>query len=177
MLVLNFNYNAFKEDLEDVLVQAANESMQRFYNEIRAELKSKDFSLSEAVIDKAEEYIYTQCIFYANSIMESYGTGIYMDESNPYLPEYKQSPLWNKLRKSNAIVGRPAGEYINILGQQSYSTGSMAGIKMPFKGRQPTYTIQNAEKHLKNGYVERIIERYITEFISGAGKYFFNTES
>lgn len=68
-----------------------------------------------------------------------FGSGEYMEgqETNPYLKEYiQESGLWNPLRKSGQIVGRPTGEYdrLNLhtgeIEHDTYTTGKRAGKKL-----------------------------------------------
>lgn len=181
MLVLNFDANSFFADYQQMIINVANESIQYFYDSVTSNLKHREDVEIMPIIQDEGERIIAQCKFYANAIMESYGTGESMDKSNPELEEYIKSNFWNKLRKGLAIVGRPAGTYINIFGDYVTSSGRLAGRKIskkPVDGRKPTYAIQNAENRLKqeNNYVDRIYERHFSEFISNSSKYFYNTE-
>ena len=181
MLVLNFDANSFFADYQQMIINVANESIQYFYDSVTSNLKHKEDVEIMPIIQAEGERIIAQCKFYANAIIESYGTGESMDKSNPALTMYKYSEFWNTLRKGLAIVGRPAGKYINIFGEIVESKGTKAGQRISKKivdGKKPTYAIQNAENRLKqeNNYVDRIYERHFSEFISNASKYFYNTE-
>ncbi len=181
MLTLNFNLEAFKADLQVVLLNSANECMERFYNTAKRELKANDIVLEKAIYDDVSEHIIDKCIFYADAILESYGKGEQMDVNNPYLKEYIRSELWNPSRKQSvgaSIVGRPAGDYTNIFGEKSTSSGLKEGVPLGKVTKKPTYAIQNAERELKqeNGYVDRILSRHISNFLKTTGKYFYNTK-
>lgn len=85
----------------------------------------------------------------AGAFIMEFGSGEYMDTSNPDLQNYRNSTYWNPLRKNKTIVGRPEGEYMGvnyITGQweERYSTGSNAGKKIGFfKGEKANPQIQN----------------------------------
>lgn len=188
-LVLKFNYELFFSDLCEELKKAADDAIQRFLNDAKSGLKSNDQEIEPAVVDFVTESIHTACIFYAQSILRSYGRGKQMDKTNEYLQEYINSSLWNPAREKKPgaqIVGRPKGNYTNILGQTVYSTGEHEGQVTAINVGtvvQPSYSIQNAEKKLKqglseNGYVMRIFKSYAQNFISNmdSSKYFYNEE-
>lgn len=189
MLTLRFNAESFFNDYIEFLVDAANECMERFLSDARIGLGTRDQEVEAAKVT-AEKIITSKCVFYAQSILKSYGTGKKMDTSNEALTEYMQSRFWNPLRKSSAIAGRPKGRYENIFGEMVESSGALAGVD-DISGimkktygldieKKPTYSIQNAEKKLKQvgGYVDRIISNYTDDFIStmNPSKYFYNEE-
>ena len=61
-------------------------------------------------------------------LADSYGTGSLMLLDNPGYQEYRNSDRWNPARKSNAIAGRPAGTYVDVLsGKSKTSSGTMEG--------------------------------------------------
>lgn len=188
-IALRFNNTKFTNDYCNVLVEAAQEAFDSFMKDAMSGLDSNDQELKEAAIDMAKQKITASCIFYAQSILRSYGRGRAMDESNEYLSEYINSSLWNPAREKKPgaqIVGRPQGSYTNILGQTVYSTGEMEGKPT---GRDvgylvpPTYSIQNAERYLErglseNGYVMRILRRKTEDFFEGLNpsSYFYYEE-
>lgn len=187
MLVLKFNYEKFTRDLCDKLIDAADESIQHFMNDAKSGLKSKDQKIDSAVLDFAKQKISTACVFYAHSILESYGRGTTMDMNNEFLDEYMASSLWNPLRHSKTIVGREKGEYTNFFGEQATSEGRLAGKPIGYGHTSPnivpSYSIQNAEKKLKqglteNGYVMRALRRNTESFLSSINPadYFYNEE-
>lgn len=189
MMILRLNYTQLANDLCDELVKGAQEAMNRFLTEALYGMKATDQELQDAVLDMAEQRIKAAVIFYAQSILESYGRGRAMDESNEYLKDYINSSLWNPARKKEPgaqIVGRPQGSYTNILGETVYSTGEKEGKPT---GRNvgylvpPTFSIQNAEKKLErgmseNGYVMRILKTHAEQFFQNLdpSKYFYNED-
>lgn len=181
MLALNFNAEKFYTDYQQLIVEVANESIEYFYNTATSGLEHKDDVTVIKAMQAESDIIIAKCKFYAEAIMESYGTGESMDKSNPALTDYMNSKFWNSLRKSMTIVGRPAGKYLNILGEEVISTGRRAGKRISKSipdGKKPSYIIQNAEKRLaqENNYIDRIYQRKLTDFLTNATQYFYNTE-
>lgn len=70
-------------------------------------------------------------------VVDNYGTGSLMLTDNPMYDKYKASKKWNRVRKSNIIVGREAGEYTDIFNRKRSSSGQFEGEDL--EGR----TIQN----------------------------------
>lgn len=188
MLVLKFDSKLFTDDLLKAIADGAHEAMEYFLKMAQNNLRAKDAELEDTVIDMASEKITTTCIFYAQSILESYGRGEQMDEFNPYLKEYFRNIAlgWNPARKDKRIVGRKKGYYINFLGEQAYSTGKMEGrVTSRYVGHvvQPARAIQNAEKRLEEaskngGFIMRALDRHVEEFFSkmDSSKYFYNED-
>lgn len=186
MLVLKFNWQRFAYDLCNALVYAADEAIEHFKQDAKKfGLKSDDVETESAFFDTGAERIFATCVFYAHSIVESYGTGSLMDMSNEALDHYMNSLFWNPGRKSKVIAGRPEGPYLNIFGDVVVSSGKFAErtIEDIVPAVKPNYAIQNAEKALdiglkEGGYVMRILERHTDEFFSNidTSKYFFNAE-
>lgn len=189
MLVLRFNHEQFTNDFANEMVAAAQEAFDMFMKDAMSGLDTTDQEIKNSILDMGKAKISSSCIFYAQSILRSYGRGRAMDESNEYLQEYINSSFYNPAREKKpgaTIVGRPQGSYTNILGQTVYSTGKMEGKPT---GRDvgylvpPTYSIQNAEKKLvrglsENGYVMRTLQRHTENFFSSMNpaKYFYNEE-
>lgn len=189
MLVLKFDYIQFSNDLCNELVNGAQEAFEHFMKDALYGMRSKDQEVQDAILDMWQQRIKAQCVFYAQSILESFGRGRQMDETSEYLQDYINSSLWNPARERKAgaqIVGRPKGNYTNILGQTAYSTGEHEGqvtARNVGKVVQPTYSIQNAEKKLEqgfseNGYVMRALRKHAESFLStmNPSKYFYNED-
>lgn len=189
MLVLRFDYTQFTNDLCNELVKGAQEAMQIFLKESLYGMKARDQEFEDAVLDMAEQRIKSSVVFYAQSILESFGRGRQMDETSEYLDDYINSVFWNPARprkKGAQIVGRPEGSYTNILGETAYSKGDKEGkVTARDVGYvvAPTYSIQNAEKKLErgvseNGYVMRILKSHAEQFLQGfnPSNYFYNED-
>lgn len=84
----------------------------------------------------------------AGAFIMEFGSGEYMDSTNPDLRNYMSSRYWNPLRHDKTIVGRPAGKYLGvnyITGEweERVSSGSHAGKKLGiFKGEKANPQIQ-----------------------------------
>lgn len=185
MLVLKFDVEQLAYDLCDTLVDAADEIINIFMNDLNTSLRANDFEEQKAIFDMAAGMIIASCVSYAESILESYGRGSLMDKDNPALEEYMNSEFWNPERNSSTIVGRPKGTYTNIFGETTTSKGKMAGLYLEHivSPIAPSYAIQNAEKRLYQitsggGYGFRILEQYANEFFEhlDTSKYFYNED-
>ena len=96
-------------------------------------------------------------------LMDSYGTGSLMVEDNPGLQAYMNRERWNPARSGKTIVGRPEGEYIDVFGNERYSSGTHEGeplenIKYEKNFRYfaipPSGTLKNAKKRLFDTYLK-----------------------
>lgn len=151
-------YQAFLEHMKNVM----DGLMMEFYREATSLLSTEGKAASELLpteIKKgdftspgqAEAYIIGRMKFYADAIVESYGTGSLADTGpNSYWDEYvKNNPNFNPSRDGMYITGRPKGWYTDIWGEKRYSNGSLEGIAIEgFAGIEPispNYSIQNAE--------------------------------
>lgn len=198
---LTFDAQGFYNDLIDELLKAMNDLINEFYREATSGLNSEgkaDTEIIEASISDttehsnyiplgdAPEYIVAQCKFYADALMQSFGTGSLADTGpNSYWNEYTQSELFNKSRGGKYIAGRPRGSYKNIYGERQSSWGKFEGENIEgfeFSGlfkiepTPPSYSIQNAERWIiKDGEtkIERRIKMIINQFIAERGSFYF----
>lgn len=196
---LKFDADQFYNDLVNHLLTVMDGINQQFFKEATNGLSAKgkaDSDIEKAVVEDSSDFdsatgtkfINARCKFYAEAIMESFGTGSKSDTSEKsYWEEYKatanSSPaFFNPLRTGTTIVGRPRGSYIDIYGNQKSTWGNMAGKPIEFlfedKIKSPTYSIQHAEDwFVREGYSRKIegkIEEAILEFIKeNANNYFY----
>lgn len=199
---LSFDVNNFYEDLKDRLIVVMDELMNGFYNEAISELNTEGRMASKVektiVSDKSdldgykslsetEEYLVARCKFYAEAIMQSFGTGSKADTRSieSYWDEYKNSELFNKSRGGNKyIAGRRMGTYTDIYGDEKRTGGTYEGVNIegmnfPETGkivaRKPSYSIQNAENWLirnSETRIERRIKMEVEQFFANeASKY------
>lgn len=175
----------------DYMVGKMDEIMRGFYQEATSLLSTKGKSASELLpteIKKgdftspgqAEAYIIGRMKFYADAIVESYGTGSLADTGEQsYWDEYvKNNPNFNKVRDGKYITGRKKGPYTDIWGEQRYSPGTHEGVNIEgayFSGSgalkpiAPNFSIQNAEKwRIKDG------ETRTDQMLFEAADYFFS---
>lgn len=175
---LKINSSRMTNDFKVATKIMADEVMNEFIKEFEFRSHSPDDKeVEEAKI--TGNLIRVIVTFYADAIMDSYGTGVNIDTSNPYLANYKSSGMWNPVRSGLDIVGREEGSYINIYGESAYSSGRMAGKSLSnlfsgFRGISPSFAIQRAENWmtLNSRAVNEIINKHIRLFIANCSKYF-----
>lgn len=199
MIALRFNGQKFYDDLYDQLHNTMLQVLDRFFREATSGLSSvgKADSNRDGIVELLDTKIKAQCSFYAEALMDSYGTGSLMDKSNPYFVEYARSEFYNQSRGSSPgspIIGR-GKEYTNIYGETIKTSGRNKGRNLEgqyirdketgelvyIEPKRPSYSIQNAEKWLmqdnRSTYMERAIEQTVIKFISeNATKYFYYTD-
>lgn len=192
---LTFDAEGCYQAMIEKLIEVANAIMKDFYNEAIDGLDTAskaDSKRIDAVINETTGYIDAKCEFYANALMQSFGTGSKADTSSrSYWDEYKATQggkpsYFNPARPGTQIVGRPRGSYIDIFGQQRSTWGSKVGVNLEgtsWKDKKtgktvtveaiaPKYSIQNAEDWLIRN-AERRIDKRIEEEL----KQFFATEA
>lgn len=191
MARFGFDSASFYNDLLSYLVGLVNEISQEVYQDIQNgmnnERAKQDVESDPAVIEGSTDYsggsksgyefINARIWSYAFAVMDSYGTGINMDKSSPYLSQYKGSSLWNPARKGAQIVGRKKGSYTDIFGENAYSAGHYEGKAIPYSNNiLPSRAIQRQEDWImKDGEtkIERRIKTFVDQFIAeNVHKYF-----
>lgn len=206
---LQFDADAMYADLIEHLMSVMDSINQQFFKEATAYLSAEgkeDSDIEKAILENAPDFIESEgnkfivarCKFYAEALMDSFGTGSKADTSDrSYWEDYKETAngtpaFFNPLRTGTTVVGRPRGSYVDIYGKQRSTWGNRAGQSIEIKDappdekdsswrfvpKSPSYSIQQAEDwFMKNGYVRRIegrIEEEIIEFIKqNANKYFY----
>ncbi len=137
-------------------------------SEGRQDLTSEEIAL-------VGEFIMANVVGGAWAAMDEWGSGSLLDESNPALNDYKNSALWNPLRRDNRIVGRGKGSYTNIFGEQQTSSGNMAGLDLEYLAAQgelqfdirvqpPSHAMQTAARWMINGRLQTILREAIAAF-------------
>lgn len=190
---LYFDADACYRGLVDKLMDTADEIMEYFYKDAISGLDENGKADSKLIkaVEETSGYIIAKCEFYANALMQSFGTGSKADTSSEsYWEEYKKSPWFNPSRFGKEIVGRRRGSYIDIFGEQRSTWGNYEGINIEGKtffdkkkGKEvtiepiePKKSIQNAERWLYGNSDRRIddkIEESIKDFMENeAPKYF-----
>lgn len=176
MQTIKFDGDRLFQDLVEHMISFMSLLIADFHREVTSGMKASDNGVDPAEYDEARGYIEAQCWFEANSIMESYGTGLGADTSSPYWNEYVESKFWNELRKGPQIVGRPQGPYTNIFGEEVSSSGRFEGKNRPGPNRKATRVIQRAEAFwIKDGQTRADvrIKDEIDQFLAeNASKYF-----
>lgn len=208
-LVLKFDSDRLYADLVEHLMKVMDSINQQFFKEATAYLSADgkaDSDIEKSVLSNeadfiasgGNKFIVARCKFYAEAIMDSFGTGSKSDTSeDSYWDDYKATAdgtpkFFNPLRTGTTVVGRPRGSYIDIYGKQQSTWGNMAGESIEIKDalpdekdsswrflpRSPSRSIQRAEDwFMKDGYVRRIegrIEEEIVQFLrDNASSYFY----
>ena len=107
------------------------------------------------------------------AVMDEWGTGSLMDESNPFLNRYIGSELWNPDRQGLAISSREKGPYTDIFGNQQTSDAPSPGYNLELlQDRKnppkillipPSHAMQRAIGWLRAGGFQIIIGRVLRE--------------
>lgn len=201
-IALRFNGQKFYDDLYDKLHGTLLTVLDRFFREATAGLGTagKLDSERDGIVELLDTYIRAQCSFYADALMDSYGTGSLMDKDNQYFDEYAKSGLYNTARGESPggpILGR-GKTYVNIYGEEVETSGWNRGKNLEgryirdeetgeliyIEPKRPSYSIQNAEAWLmqndRQTYMERAIEQTVVQFIDKVNKnpldYFYYVE-
>lgn len=117
-------------------------------------------------------------------LAESYGTGSFMLENNPYYQQYRNNigdnqGQWNPARKGKAIAGRKEGKYTDIFGREHTTSGVFEGDNIEGKKvytrkketerdyfispTKPSYAIQLATNWLYKTYLPRVYKLAVKE--------------
>ncbi len=114
-------------------------------------------------------------------VMNEWGTGSLLDESNPALAEYIRSDLFNPLRRITmrsmgfAKVGRAKGSYVNIFGETVTSSGRLAGrnleklaeagkLRKSFLPTPPRKSLETAARWMSQKRAAEILQEAIATF-------------
>jgi hypothetical protein len=103
--------------------------------------------------------------------MDEWGTGSWMDRSNPALKSYINSKAWNPARHGYKIRSRPNSPgQIDIFGNPVNGKGS-GGIDLEAAGvvepQPPSHAMQTAMRWMQNGDFRRVIKRTVYDFPFG----------
>lgn len=160
---MRFNTQAYINDLHSRLLAA----MLKLRNELLTEAKQGMLtpegaeSLTDGEIKDIVGYISVSVAGGAWAAMDEFGTGSWMDRSNPALKDYRGSPSWNPSRDDAKIRSRPdrPGQ-IDIFGNPVNGKGN-GGVDLEALGiveaQAPSRAIQTAVRWLTNGRVQKVI--------------------
>ncbi len=173
-----FNANACIIALKMYLSTALFEAAKRFLDEARSHMLTPEGanSLQDISLDDVKiiaDIIAITVVGGAYAAMDNYGTGSMMDRSNPALQKYIGSELWNPQRFGYTVVGRPAGTYTNIFGEQVVSKGKLEGreIEYPaYRGKYafvphpPSHALETTARWMTNGEIQNIVKSVLEKF-------------
>ena len=146
------------------LISAMRDLQQELFDESMQNLSTNEGKegLQKEEITEVANVIVATIVGDAWTVMDEWGKGSEMDVLNPALTDYMSGELWNPLRSSTIIVGRPRGWYTNIFGERVYSSGFYAGRGMENESppNPPSHAIKTAARWMQNG---RFAERIRTE--------------
>lgn len=207
-LVLKFDADRLYADLVEHLMTVMDSINQQFFKEATSGLSAEgkaDSDIEKAVLEnepdfmasEGTKFIIARCKFYAEALMDSFGTGSKADtSSDSYWEDYRETAngnpkYFNPLRTGTTVVGRPRGSYIDIYGKQQSTFGNYAGRSIEIKDapadekdsswrfvpKSPSYSIQRAEDwFLREGYSRKIegkIEEELIRFLQENAKDYF----
>jgi hypothetical protein len=172
-MALRFNINGLTNEILEKLEEQLNYALIAWRTEVLDGLKHPFYGMDEKpyveyTIEKGSKKIIAYLKANTYVLADSYGTGSLMLDNNPGLAEYKRNrKMWNPARTGKRIVGRPAGNYVDVFGRRRHSKGSLAGKpieNMRFRGKRaikdyfiapthPSYAIQMAEEWLYRTYL------------------------
>lgn len=179
---LHFDHEAASKLFTEYMLLTANQIITLVAEDGTQGLTNSD----DISVEQAEErngIITAQVFFYADAIMESFGTGSLMDMSNPALKDYMSSEYWNRLRsKSNpAILTRNPGEtYTDIYGVERVGGADRPGVNLEkswnplYQPQAPKYSIQRMEDwYFKDGtLMKKMLDDAIERFMGIIDSFF-----
>lgn len=137
--MLNFKSNKIKFDTVS-LIAAFKKAYAEEIIEITDWLYQQAMSVAPTIVDRAK--IQKSVVKIGNelighveaggmgALITEWGSGVNMDLSNEALYDYIGGTYWNPARPDVAIVGRPAGTYLDLDNQPHVSSGRMEGKEL-----------------------------------------------
>lgn len=177
-MALKFNYDKLLEDFSKYLKEEIQWALQAWEAEVYSHMRNDFGKLPKYLLKQGPAEVKahvirrkTTLIAYLEAnpaaLADAYGTGSLMNiTDNPLFKEYRNSNLWNPARTGKTIVGRPAGNYVDIFGRIRKSSGAFEGKPMEgkkFHGSKiepmpPSNSIKIADQFLFNTYLPRAIK-------------------
>lgn len=164
---LRLDIKGLTNEILSNLEKELNWAFEVWETEVYGKLKTPKFKENaevEAELHRESNKIITYLKANPVVIADSYGTGSLMLDNIPGFQEYRNDKKrWNPERTGKNIVGRPAGKYIDIFGNQRTSRGYMAGldIEETVEVVSPSYALQDATNFLYTTYLPRVYKNAI----------------
>ena len=198
-MTLTFDSIGAQKYLVECVKEASEEIVQWFIRETRGAGSGNGLSAAcQAATELAPAEILgagiirQQCIFYADAIVDSYGTGSLADTgAGSFWKEYaaqKGANGFNPSRTTKYIAGRPRGSYSDIWGKRHSTWGALEGLNIEgleyidsetgklvkIEPKAASYAIQNAEKWLtqSEGKCKRVIVAAAEKWASRLDEFF-----
>lgn len=175
-MALKFDIDGLTNEILNKLEEQLNYALVAWRTEVLSGLKHPFYGMdarpeAEYTIERGSKRIIAYLKANTYVLADSYGTGSLMLDDNPGLRSYmankKGQSGWNPARRGKTIVGRPAGNYVDVFGRRRHSQGSLEG--KPLEGRKfygkkakkeyiiqpthPSYAVQHAEQWLYETYL------------------------
>lgn len=177
-----FDSNAASQHFTQEMLNTAEDILDSFRREATQGLENFNDTKTE-LPKEIKGFIIGKVFFYADAIMESYGTGSLIDRNNPFLSEYINNANFNRFRDKNNlyIAARKHGEpYTNIYGEKQVGGGNNPGFNLEKTGiekyqpKSPKYTIQQAEDwYVKDSkLINSRIDETIRKFLKNINRFF-----
>lgn len=169
---IEFDANGCLAELRRQLVGALMQLREEFMNEAISHMSTPEGreDLHPEVIEATVDAVAVTVIAGPWAVMDEWGKGSLLDETNPALLDYIDSEYWNSLRDRYdfTVVGRPPSKYLNIFGERIETRGTLAGVnleRLAFEGElpysflpnPPSHALQTAARWLRNGRVREVI--------------------
>lgn len=155
------------------LIKAMKDLQQELLNEAKSLMLTPEGkeSLTDEKITDIANVICAAISGGAWAAMDEWGTGSWMDRSNPALKDYINSPAWNPARHGYKIRSRPnAPGQVNIFGKPVNGKGK-GGADLEALGvvepQPPSHAIRTAARWMKNGRFKRRIAQTLQAFPFG----------
>ena len=198
-MMLTFDSVGAQQYLVECVKEASEEVMNWFVGETRGLGSGSGLSAAGQAATELSEVeaigagiVRQQCIFYADAIVDSYGTGSLADTGErSFWKEYsaqKGANGFNPSRTTKYIAGRPRGSYSDIWGKRHSTWGTLEGLNIEglefidsetgklvkIEPMAASYAIQNAEKWLtqSEGRCKRAIIAAAEKWVSKLDEFF-----
>jgi len=173
---VKFNFAACMIALEQHLLATLKLMQAEYLVDAKSHMRTPEGadSLHEGDIQLLAGWLAVTVAGGAYAAMDEFGTGSLMDKSNPALPGYMKSGLWNPARGEDPTIrSRSPGPYTNIFGEEVVSHAARPGYNLEQKGgkyapQPPSHALQTAAKWMVSTRAIVIWQRALKAFPWGS---------